>query len=174
MGRFGSVLLTGFLAGPSAAAPMGIALHLSPLAAVLAVALGAFASFVVALFAMEWLRTTWPRRRARWARMMRWLPWPRRWRLLSRRLERRSSPEHAAKRAARSQRARAVLLKFGPVGFGLVGPALFGTWVSAVLGSALGLARWRLLGWLVVGATVWSALLVVLSQTMLGWLFASA
>jgi hypothetical protein len=170
MGRFGSVLLTCFLAGPSAAAPMGVALHLSPFAAVLAVALGAFFSFVVALFAMEWLRATWPRRRARWARIARWMPWPRRWRFLSRRLERQDRPERVAKRAARTQRARRLLLRFGPVGFGLVGPALFGTWVSAVLGSALGLARWRLLGWLVAGATIWSALLVVLSQTMLGWL----
>jgi hypothetical protein len=122
---------------------------------------------------MEYLRATWPRRRARWARLASWMPWPTRWRLLSRRLERQDSPERVAKRAARTQRARRVLLKFGPVGFGLVGPALFGTWVSAVLGSALGLARWRLLGWLVVGATVWSAVLVVLSSTMLGWLFVS-
>jgi hypothetical protein len=43
--------------------------------------------------------------------------------------------------------------------------------VSAVLGSALGLSRQRLLVWLVVGATTWSAILVLASHTMLGWLF---
>jgi hypothetical protein len=137
------VLLTGFLAGPSAAAPVGLVLRLPAWATVLALSVGAWASFVIALFAMDWLRTRWPRRRR----------------------------DRAEKHAARLQRARKVLTKFGPVGFGLVGPALFGTWVSAVLGSALGLARQRLLAWLVVGATTWSALLVLASHTMLGWLF---
>lgn len=32
-------------------------------------------------------------------------------------------------------------------------------------------ARQRLLAWLVVGATTWSAVLVLASHTVLGWLF---
>jgi hypothetical protein len=49
---------------------------------------------------------------------------------------------------------------------------LFGTWISAAIGTALGLARWRLLTWLVVGATVWTSLLVLASNSLLTWLFA--
>ncbi|MFC4855475.1 hypothetical protein [Actinophytocola glycyrrhizae] len=171
MGRFGSVLLTGFLAGPSAAAPVGIALRLPPWATVLALSAGAWASFVIALFAMDWLRRVRARRRVRVFRHLLLVRLVRR-----RRRRRQGDPEEraerdAAKRAARMAKARRVLTRFGPAGFGMVGPALFGTWVSAVLGSALGLARQRLLVWLVVGATTWSALLVLASHTMFGWLF---
>ena len=163
MGRFGSVLLTGFLAGPSTAAPVGLALRLPPWATVLAVSAGAWASFVIALFAMEWVRRL-PKFRYR----PRFLRYTLTARYLRRRRERRADPE---RQAARLEKARRMLTRFGPAGFGLVGPALFGTWVSAVLGSALGLARQRLLLWLVVGATVWSAILVLASHTVLGWLF---
>lgn len=158
MGRFWSVWLTGFLAGPSAAAPVGLALRLPPWATVLAVSAGAAASFVIALFAMDQLRHRRPSRIFRHTLTAR----------LIRRRRRRVNPEQ---RAARMEKARRLLTRFGPAGFGLVGPALFGTWVSAVLGSALGLARQRLLVWLVVGATTWSALLVLASHTMFGWLF---
>ncbi len=163
MGRFGSVLLTGFLAGPSTAAPVGLALRLPAWATVLAVSAGAWASFVIALFAMEWVRRL-PKFRYR----PRFLRYTLTARYLRRRRERRADPE---RQAARLEKARRMLTRFGPAGFGLVGPALFGTWVSAVLGSALGLARQRLLVWLVVGATVWSAILVLASHTVLGWLF---
>ncbi len=175
MGRFGSVLLTCFLAGPSAAAPVGLALRLPPWATVLAVSVGAAASFVIALFATEWLRAWWQSGSLRG--LLRW--WGR-WSLLGRlglyrRLDSRWRRRREARRARRgtagAQRARRLLDRIGPAGFGLVGPALFGTWVSAALGTALGLARWRLLGWLVVGATLWSALLVLASHTVLGWLF---
>jgi hypothetical protein len=158
VGRFWSVWLTGFLAGPSAAAPVGVLLRLPAWATVLALSAGAWASFVIALFAMEWVRRRRPLRIFRHTLTAR----------LIRRRRRRVDP---AERAARMEKARRVLTRFGPAGFGLVGPALFGTWVSAVLGSALGLARQRLLVWLVVGATTWSALLVIASHTMFGWLF---
>lgn len=174
MGRFGSVLLTGFLAGPSAAAPVGLALRLPAWATVLALSVGAWASFVIALFAMDRLRRVRTLHGGRRSRIFRHLPLVRLVRRLRRR--RQGDPEEraqrdAARRAARMEKARRVLTRFGPAGFGLVGPALFGTWVSAVLGSALGLARQRLLAWLVIGATTWSALLVLASHTMLGWLF---
>ncbi|MGB3440610.1 MAG: hypothetical protein WBA97_17835 [Actinophytocola sp.] len=170
MGRFWSVWLTGFFAGPSTAAPVGLALRLPAWATVLAVSASAAASFVIALFAMEWLRA---RRRPR-LRVFRHLLLVRLIRRLRRR--RQGDPEEraeraAVRRAARMEKARRVLTRFGPAGFGLVGPALFGTWVSAVLGSALGLARQRLLVWLVVGATTWSALLVLATHTAFGWLF---
>lgn len=165
MGRFGSVLLTGFLAGPSTAAPVGLALRLPPWATVLAVSAGAWASFVIALFAMEWLR------RLRHRRPLRIFRHTLTARLIRRRRGRVAPEERAARDAARMEKARRLLTRFGPAGFGLVGPALFGTWVSAVLGSALGLARQRLLVWLIVGATTWSALLVLASHTMFGWLF---
>lgn len=164
MGRFGSVLLTGFLAGPSAAAPVGLALRLPAWATVLALSVGAGLSFVIALFAMESIRHLRRRRFLRHtytARLVR--------RVRRRRVD--DAERAAARRVARMEKARRVLTRFGPAGFGLVGPALFGTWVSAVLGSALGLARQRLLAWLVIGATTWSALLVLASHTMLGWLF---
>lgn len=141
MGRFGSVVLTAFLAGPSTAAPMGMALGLSPVLAVVAVVTGAAASFVIALFAMDRIRRWWPRKRDR----------PR-----------------SGKAAAR---ARAVLTRFGPAGLGLIGPALIGTWVSAAVGAAFGLARGRLLVWLVTGAVLWSTILVAASGALLGWLF---
>lgn len=199
MGRFGTIMLAGFFLGPSAATPMGLALDLPPVVALIAVLVGVHASFLVALFATERLRAANARRRAtraddgpgaRWG-LFRW--W-RRWSLLGRlsrrhnwgnwgltsrwrrrQLDSRSkdrSGARAVRRARVAARARAVLVRFGPVGFGLVGPALFGTWVSAALGTALGLARWRLLTWLVVGATVWTALLVLASSSLFGWLFA--
>ena len=165
VGRFGSVFLTGFLAGPSTAAPVGLALRLPAWATVLAVSAGAWASFVIALFAMEWLRRV---RRRRPLRIFRHTLTAR---LIRRRRRNMDPAERAERDAARMEKARRLLTRFGPAGFGLVGPALFGTWVSAVLGSALGLARQRLLVWLVVGATAWSALLVMASHTMFGWLF---
>jgi hypothetical protein len=205
VGRFGTIVLAGFLLGPSAAAPMGLALDLPPLVALVAVLVGVFASFLIALFATERVRAfTAGRRAARAAvrgrdlnteddtdqpRPRRLLLGRRRYGLLGRRSvllrllgrlgarwspfgrRRASEADRAAKRARTTARARALLTRFGPVGFGLVGPALFGTWISAALGTALGLARWRLLTWLVVGATVWTSLLVLASNSLFSWLF---
>lgn len=142
LGRFGSVLLTAFLAGPSTAAPMGMALGLSPVLAVFAVVAGAAASFVIALFATDWIKARWPRK-----------------------------PRDKPRSGKAAARARAILTRFGPAGLGLIGPALIGTWVSAAVGAAFGLARWRLLAWLVTGALVWATILVAASGALLGWLF---
>lgn len=146
MGRFVTIVLVAFLLGPSAATPMGLALDLSPPAALLAVVAGVTSTFAITLFAMDRLRRF----------------------LAARRPARRPGRERNS-RAAR--RARAVLDKFGPVGLGLIGPALFGTWVSAAVGAAVGMGRRRLFVWLVVGATVWTGLLVLASDSLLGWLF---
>lgn len=148
MGRFLSIVLAAFLLGPSAATPMGLALDLPPVAAFLAVLGGVSSSFAVTLFAMDRLRSFWVKHRPDRARQR---------------------PPKPERRAAR--RARAVLDRFGPVGLGLVGPALFGTWVSAAVGAAVGMARRRLFAWLVVGATVWTGLLVLASDSLMGWLF---
>ncbi len=148
MGRFLSIVLFAFLLGPSAATPMGLAFGLSPLAAFLAVAAGVSATFAITLFAMDRIRTFLVKRRPDRAR---------------------HRPRKGPGKAAR--RARAVLDRFGPVGLGLVGPALFGTWVSAAVGAAVGMSRRRLFAWLVVGATVWTGLLVLASDSVLSWLF---
>lgn len=142
MGRFVTILLVAFLLGPSAATPMGLALDLSPPAALLAVVAGVTSTFAITLFAMDRLR-----------------------RFLAARRPARERNSRAARRA------RAVLDKFGPVGLGLIGPALFGTWVSAAVGAAVGMGRRQLFVWLVVGATVWTGLLVIASDSLLGWLF---
>jgi hypothetical protein len=141
MGRFGSVVVTSFVAGPSTAAPFGMALGLPPVFAVLAVVIGSAVSFVVALFAMDWLKSKWPKRKNK------------------------KGPGKAV------DRARRLLNRLGPAGLGLLGPALIGTWVSAAVGSAFGLARWPLLVWLMTGAIVWSAVLVAASGTLLNWIF---
>jgi uncharacterized membrane protein len=146
VGRFVSILVIAFLLGPSAATPMGLAFNLSPPAAFLAVVAGVCATFATTLFAMDRIKRFVARRRP----------------------DRVPRPERGG-RAAR--RARAVLDRFGPMGLGLVGPALFGTWVSAAVGAAVGMARRQLFVWLVVGATVWTGLLVLASDTVLGWLF---
>ncbi|TDV53625.1 small multi-drug export protein [Actinophytocola oryzae] len=151
MGRFGTVVLAAFLLGPSAATPTGLAFDLPPPLAFLAVFAGVTSSFAVALFAMERLRAFWRARRP--VRVPE---------VTSRRAERRG-------RTAR--RAHAVLDRFGPVGLGLVGPAVFGTWVSAAVGTAVGMARWRLFTWLVIGAGLWTGVLVVASDSVLRWLF---
>jgi sterol desaturase/sphingolipid hydroxylase (fatty acid hydroxylase superfamily) len=140
LGRIGCVLLAGFLAGPSTAAPMGLAMGLAPMVAVPTVTAGGVAAFLVSLFAMDFIKARWPRK-------------PR---------------ERSSKTRDRAHR---LLLRVGPVGFGLLGPALVGTWVAAVAGAALGLARWRLLVWLIAGVTVWTVILVLASDALLSWLF---
>lgn len=145
MGRFVTIVLVAFLLGPSAATPMGLALNLSPPAAFVAVVAGVTSTFGITLFAMDRIR-----------------------RFLARRRPARPRRERGGRAA---KRARAVLDRFGPVGLGLVGPALFGTWVSAAVGAAVGMGRRRLFVWLVVGATVWTGLLVLASDSLLGWLF---
>lgn len=64
-------------------------------------------------------------------------------------------------------RARAVLDRVGPAGFGLAAPALFGTWGAALLGAALDLHRWRLLAWLTTGTALWSTALLLGASAVL-------
>ncbi|MFD6986202.1 hypothetical protein ACFWAX_36815, partial [Streptomyces sp. NPDC059956] len=68
---------------------------------------------------------------------------------------------------ATGRRARRVFERYGVVGFGIVGPALFGTWGSSLLGAALGIPRWRLIRWLMAGVTRWCTVLLVASEAVL-------
>ncbi|MFJ7271621.1 hypothetical protein ACIQV3_34105 [Streptomyces sp. NPDC099050] len=64
------------------------------------------------------------------------------------------------------RRARRLFERYGVVGFGLAGPALFGTWGSSLLGAALGIPRWRLIRWLMAGVTLWCTVLLVASDAV--------
>ncbi|WP_194814478.1 small multi-drug export protein [Nocardia sp. XZ_19_385] len=144
MGRFVWTLLAGFAFG-TPAVPVGLSLSLPGPVALFAVLLGAACCVVFAVVAME---------RARWH----WQSWR----------GRRKSGEMPATDArlsgATGRRARRVLDRYGVVGFGLVGPALFGTWGSALLGAALGIPRWRLIGWLMTGIALWCTVMLVASD----------
>jgi uncharacterized membrane protein len=152
MGRFVSVVLAGFVVG-APAAPMGRTLDLAPWLALLAALLGALPCFVVALFGMGLIR---PRVTAWWSR------------------SHAGRPSRTARRDARTGRAarqaRAIIDRFGPAGFGLVGPTVFGTWGAALLGAALGLSRWPLFGWLAGGTVLWSAALLAAADLAIGFL----
>jgi hypothetical protein len=133
MGRFSLVVLAGFLVG-APAAPASLVFGLPRPVVLLAVLLGAQGCFVVSLFAMDRLRALWSRLAV-------------------------SRPPRPPSRAA--ARASALLDRIGPVGFGLIAPALLGTWGSALLGTGLGLGRWRLLVWLTAGTALWSTALLL-------------
>lgn len=149
MGRFASVVLAGFVVG-APAAPMGRTLNLAPWVALLAALLGALPCFLVALFGMGLIR---PRVAAWWSRTHA------------------GRPRQASRRSTRAaRRARAIIDRFGPAGFGMIGPTVFGTWGAALLGAALGLSRWPLFGWLVGGTVLWSAVLLVAADLAIGFL----
>jgi hypothetical protein len=131
MGRFLLIVLAAFLVG-APAAPASLVFGLPHAVALGAVLVGVQCCFGVSLFTMGRLRAWWSSRRT-----------------TSRR------PSRAAVRAS------AVLDRIGPAGFGLVAPALFGTWGAALLGAALGLDRWRLLAWLTAGTALWSTALLL-------------
>ncbi|KAF0844801.1 hypothetical protein [Nocardia caishijiensis] len=157
MGRFVWTLLAGFALG-TPAVPVGLSLSLPAPVAVVAVLLGAGCCVAFAVFAMERVRRHWQS-----------------WRLGAKSAAvLQVSPFHTAEKpgaaAAESrlsgvagQRARRILARFGVVGFGILGPALFGTWGSALLGAALGIPRWRLIRWLMTGITLWCTVLAVAS-----------
>ncbi|WP_280486782.1 hypothetical protein [Nocardia cyriacigeorgica] len=73
-------------------------------------------------------------------------------------------PPHARLSRGAGRRARRVLDRYGVAGFGIAGPALFGTWGSALLGAALGIPRWRLIRWLMTGITLWCTVLLFASD----------
>lgn len=169
MGRFVWAVLAGFAIG-TPAVPVGLSLSLPGPVALFAVLLGSACSVVLAVFAME---------RAR----LRWQSWR----------TRRKSPAVRAGSATgptadqapsdgvaaigpptadrlsgtAGRRARRVFERYGVVGFGLVGPALFGTWGSSLLGAALGIPRGRLIRWLMAGVTLWCTVLLVASDAVL-------
>ncbi|WP_194826822.1 hypothetical protein [Nocardia sp. XZ_19_231] len=159
--RFIGTLLAGFVLG-TPAIPVGLSLSLPGPVTLFAVLLGSACCVVFAVFAMERARLLWQ----------------------SRRVRRKSATqladsvtevggasaigappaEDARLAGAAGRRARRVLDRYGVVGFGIVGPALFGTWGSALLGAALGIPNWRLIRWLMAGTALWCTVLLVASD----------
>ncbi|MGW4636303.1 hypothetical protein [Nocardia sp. NPDC004415] len=161
MGRFVWTLLAGFALG-TPAVPVGLSLSLPGPVTLVAVLAGAACCVVFAVFAMERVRLRWQTWRARRSSA--------------------AAPVVFAKGAdgppavgaatgddarlsgGAGRRARRVLDRYGVVGFGLAGPALFGTWGSALLGAALGIPRRQLIGWLMAGITLWCTVLLFASN----------
>ncbi|MFD6108193.1 hypothetical protein ACFWFQ_36695 [Nocardia salmonicida] len=159
--RFVGTLLAGFVLG-TPAIPVGLSLSLPGPVTLFAVLLGSACCVVFAVFAMERARLLWQSRRVR---------------------RRSATPpadsatdvdggsaivvapaENPRLSGAAGRRARRVLDRYGVVGFGIVGPALFGTWGSALLGAALGIPNWRLIRWLMTGTALWCTVLLVASD----------
>ncbi|HTX73678.1 MAG TPA: hypothetical protein VMC79_12685 [Rectinemataceae bacterium] len=61
--------------------------------------------------------------------------------------------------------------RFGVVGVGLLGPAITGAVVAALLGRAFGLGRGPLLLWLSIGILLWSAALTLINALGISLLF---
>ncbi|MEV6219104.1 hypothetical protein [Nocardia sp. NPDC051833] len=159
MGRFVWTLLAGFALG-TPAVPLGLSLSLPGPITLVAVLLGAACGVVFAVFVMERVR-------------LRWQSW---------RVRRNpaavsagsangesgvggAAPADTARLSGSAgRRARRVLDRYGVAGFGIAGPALFGTWGSALLGAALGIPRWRLIRWLTTGIALWCTVLLFASD----------
>ena len=146
MARFAWAVLAGFVLG-TPAVPFGLSLSLPAPVALLAVLTGSACCLLFAVFAME-------RGRARWQT----------WRAAGRGTAERAPGGTDRLSGRTGLRARRVVDRFGAIGFGVICPALFGTWGAALLGAALGVPRWRLLGWLMVGVTLWCTVLLVASD----------
>lgn len=164
MGRFVWTLLAGFALG-TPAVPVGLSLALPGPVALLAVLLGAGCCVTLGVHVMERGRLRWQswRLRRKWAAVQ----------TGSTTAVEGESPSAISTGAAATnsrlagtagRRARRILARFGVVGFGLLGPALFGTWGSALLGGALGIPRWRLIRWLMAGITLWCTVLLIASD----------
>ncbi|MFI6639856.1 hypothetical protein [Streptomyces sp. NPDC050504] len=149
--KFAWAVLAGFALG-TPAVPFGLSISLAPPVALVAVLLGAAGCLLSAVFAVGWLRT-------------RWLAW----RSTRRPVTAGAPPEERRNRLSGStgRRARRVANRYGVIGFGIIGPALFGTWGSAMLGTALGLPRWRLIGWLMAGVTLWCTVMLLASEALI-------
>jgi len=147
--NFAWATLAGFALG-TPAVPFGLSVSLAPPVALVAVLLGAAGCLLFAVFAAGWLRAQWLARRAR-------------------RRPATAAPEKRRDRldTPTGRRARRVVNRYGVIGFGIVGPALFGTWGSAVLGTALGLPRWPLIGWLMAGVTLWCTVMLLASEAVI-------
>ncbi|MFE9663954.1 hypothetical protein [Streptomyces sp. NPDC005955] len=161
MGRFIWSVLAGFAIG-TPAVPFGLSLSLPGPVALLAVLLGSACCVVFAVVAMGRARLHWQSWRAR--------------RTSSSAVRAGSAPgtpsDGAPVRTAvrdrlsgtAGRRARRIFERYGVVGFGIVGPALFGTWGSSLLGAALGIPRWRLIRWLMAGVTLWCTVMLFASD----------
>ncbi|MFG2905311.1 hypothetical protein ACGF13_09665 [Kitasatospora sp. NPDC048286] len=152
--NFALAVLAGFALG-TPAVPFGLSIPLPPPVALVAVLLGAAGCLLSAVFAAGWLRT-------------RWLLW----RSKRRPVTAGPPPENRRNRRNRldgptGRRARRLVNRYGVIGFGIIGPALFGTWGSAMLGTALGLPRWRLIGWLMAGVTLWCTVMLLASEAVI-------
>ncbi|MER6995586.1 hypothetical protein [Streptomyces sp. NPDC000410] len=148
---FAWAVLAGFALG-TPAIPFGLSISLTPPVALLAVLLGAAGCLLSAVFAVEQIRTRWLARRSKRRPVT---PGP--------------PPGKRGNRLAgpTGRRARRVVNRYGVIGFGIIGPALFGTWGSAMLGTALGLPRWRLIGWLMAGVTLWCTVMLLASEALI-------
>lgn len=161
MGRFVWTLLAGFAIG-TPAVPIGLSLSLPRPVALFAVLLGSACCVVFAVFAMERVRSRWQSWRAR------------RKHSAARTGSAAGAPSDGADSdgaaaddrlaGAAGRRARRLLNRYGVAGFGIVGPALFGTWGSSLLGAALGIPRRQLIRWLMVGVTLWCTVLLIASD----------
>lgn len=163
MGRFVGTLLAGFAVG-TPAIPVGLSLSLPGPVALFAVLLGAACCVVFAVFAMERARLLWQTWRARRkSAVTQYISASDRGSAIG--ATGAGTPAvNARLSGATGQRARRVLDRYGVAGFGIVGPALFGTWGSALLGAALGIPRWPLICWLMTGITLWCTVLLVASD----------
>lgn len=150
MMRFAWVVLAGFALG-TPAIPFGLSLSLPAPVALLAVLTGSACCLLFAVFAMEHVRDRWQK----WRTGRRGTPGD------PPRGTNRLTDRHSGKAGLR---ARRVVDSYGAIGFGMIGPALFGTWGSALLGAALGVPRRRLLGWLMAGVTLWCTVLLFASE----------
>ncbi|WP_280467873.1 hypothetical protein [Nocardia cyriacigeorgica] len=157
MGRFAWTLLAGFALG-TPAVPIGLSLSLPGPVALLAVLLGAACCVVFAVFAMERVRVYWKSWRVRWNSAA--VPAGSANGAVAVDAALAATPDDARLSGGAGRRARRVLDRYGVIGFGIAGPALFGTWGSALLGAALGIPRWRLIGWLMAGIVLWCTVLL--------------
>ncbi|MQS35915.1 hypothetical protein [Streptomyces katsurahamanus] len=165
MVRFVWTLLAGFAVG-TPAVTVGLSLSLPGPVALFAVLLGAACCVVFAVFAMERARLRWQSWRARRksSEIRAGSPGSSVGGAPSDGAAPVGSPSGDRLSSTAGRRARRVFERYGVVGFGIVAPALFGTWGSSLLGAALGIPRWRLIRWLMAGVTLWCTVLLVASD----------
>ncbi len=160
--QFVVVVLATFALG-IVAAPLGLALGLSPLLVWLATVVGGGCFVLVAVASLARARERVQARVTDRAGILvpvavpvvGWL-----WRRVGGRI---AGPETIAT----VDRATALVDRLGPHGAGLLGP-LLGRWTLPLAGVALGADRPRLVAWLLAGVALWSAALVGVSELLIG------
>ncbi|MEV0333922.1 hypothetical protein [Nocardia sp. NPDC050717] len=165
MGRFVWTLLAGFALG-TPAVPIGLTLDLPRPFTLSAVLLGAGCCVAVAVFLMERARLHWQSwRNRRNLVAVQADPWADSGSTNA--ISAGAAAADSRLSGATGRRAQRIFARFGVAGFGILGPALLGTWGSALLGGALGIPRWRLIRWLMAGIALWSTVLLVVSDAAL-------